>query len=382
VAVLAAHDLTIEYATGRGLLRAVDHVSFTVEEAGSTLGIIGESGSGKTSMVSLLTRVYPRNTARAGGTVVFDGQDISALSAEEYRRRVRWSRIAVVFQGAMNSFNPVLRVGRQVGERLLLDGRLSKREVTREVERLFELVGLTRDVARAYPHELSGGMKQRASIASALSMGPSLLILDEPTSALDVSVQAQIMNLLKRLKGERKLTYLFITHDIALAADIADTIAVVHAGELRELGPADDVLTSPRDPYTQQLLASVPRLHGDRPPSFLAGAPPDPLQRPAGCRFHPRCPRTFAPCAVRPPALVTVAEGHMARCWLHADAPGTAGAAAGDAAGGAAGAAGTAGTAEDSGAAEAAGAGSAGTASAEDAGRAVDIDAPSREARR
>ena len=317
MAFLEARDLLIEYETSRGALRAVDQVSFSVEEAGTTIGIIGESGSGKTSMVSLLTRVFPRNTRAVGGTVTYQGTDLTALTAEQYRRTIRWNEIAVVFQGAMNSFNPVLRVGRQVGERLLLDGRMTSKEANAEVERLFELVGLSRDVARAYPHELSGGMKQRAAIASALSLNPSVLILDEPTSALDVSVQAQIMNLLKRLKWEQGLTYLFITHDIALAADLADTIVVVHAGEIREIGPADAVLTSPRDPYTERLLASVPRVHGDTRPGYLGGAPPDPMDRPAGCRFLPRCPRAFEACG-RPPALYPVGEHHHARCWLYA----------------------------------------------------------------
>lgn len=318
MAILKATDLLIEYATARGPLRAVDGVSFELAEKGGTLGIIGESGSGKTSMVSLLTRVYPKNTERIGGAVIYNGRNLTELNSQEYRRTVRWNEISVVFQGAMNSFNPVLRLWRQVGERLLLDRRMSKREVYREVERLLELVGLPRTVARAYPHELSGGMKQRAAIASALSLDPSLVILDEPTSALDVSVQAQIMNLLKRLKWERGLSYLFITHDIALAADLADSIAVVHAGELREIGPADSVLTAPRDPYTERLLASVPRVHGAEPPGFLRGAPPDPMQRPSGCRFRPRCPYAFDPCAERPPELVAVGEAHSARCWLHA----------------------------------------------------------------
>ena len=318
MAFLEATDLLLEYETPRGALRAVDRVSFAIEEPGETLGIIGESGSGKTSMVSLVTRVLPRNAGKVGGRIVYGGRDLTALSAEQYRRTVRWSEIAVVFQGAMNSFNPVLRIGPQVGERLLLDG-MPRAKAAAEVERLFELVGLTADVARAYPHELSGGMKQRAAIASALSLNPSLVILDEPTSALDVSVQAQIMNLLKRLKWERRLSYLFITHDIALAADLADSIAVVHAGELREFGPADAVLTSPRDPYTERLLASIPRIHGEQRPGFLAGAPPDPMDRPAGCRFRPRCPRAFEPCATRPPELVEVGERHLARCWLYAD---------------------------------------------------------------
>ena len=320
MAFLEATDLLLEYDTARGPLRAVDGVSFAIDEPGVTLGIIGESGSGKTSMVALLTRVFARNVGAVGGRVVYRGREISALPQEEYRRTVRWNEIAVVFQGAMNSFNPVIRVGSQVGERLYIDRRMSKTQALREVERLFDLVGLPAAAARLYPHELSGGMKQRAAIASALTLDPSLLILDEPTSALDVSVQAQIMNLLKRLKWERGLTYIFITHDIALAADIADIVAVVHAGELREIGPADTVLTAPKDPYTERLLASVPRMHGAARPGFLTGAPPDPMQPAAGCRFHARCPKAFAPCAASPPPLIDTGGGHLARCWLHAAA--------------------------------------------------------------
>ncbi len=319
MAFLTVSDIFLEYETPRGALRAVDDVSFTIEERGETLGIIGESGSGKTSMVSVMTRVFPRNVRRFGGTVTFDGTEISALSDEQYRRKIRWSEIAVVFQGAMNSFNPVIRVGFQVAERLLLDRTMSKADAFKEVERLFELVGLSRDVVRLFPHELSGGMKQRAAIASALTLKPSLIVLDEPTSALDVSVQAQIMNLLKKLKWELGFTYIFITHDIALAADIADRIAVVHAGELREFGPADTVLTAPKDPYTERLLASIPRLHGAEKPGFLTGAPPDPMSRPAGCRFEPRCPYAFDRCAAEQPPLFHPAPDHSARCWRLAD---------------------------------------------------------------
>ena len=315
--ILAAREIVIKFSLRGRVLTAIRGASLDLYE-GKTLAIVGESGSGKSVFTKSFIGMLDENGWIDSGSIAYGGRDLTALSTEQYRRTVRWSEIAVVFQGAMNSFNPVLRVGPQVGERLLLDG-MPRAKMEAEVERLFELVGLTRDVARAYPHELSGGMKQRAAIASALSLNPSLVILDEPTSALDVSVQAQIMNLLKRLKWERGLSYLFITHDIALAADLADSIAVVHAGELREFGPADAVLTSPRDPYTERLLASVPRVHGEQAPGFLAGAPPDPMDRPAGCRFRPRCPRAFEPCATRPPELVEVGERHRARCWLYAD---------------------------------------------------------------
>ena len=222
----------------------------------------------------------------------------------------------MVFQGAMHSLNPVVRVGDQVGERLLSDG-VSKSDTAIRVNELLTRVGLPTGTGSRYPHELSGGMKQRVMIATALTHDPPLLILDEPTSALDVSIQAQIMNLLKELKAERQISMLFITHDLALASDICDHIAVVYAGQVRELGSADDVLTKPQDPYTQRLLASIPGLHDEQPPDFLPGAPPDVRDAIPGCRFVTRCPLAFEPCDKEPPPLIEVKSGQWSRCWLH-----------------------------------------------------------------
>jgi oligopeptide/dipeptide ABC transporter ATP-binding protein len=208
-------------------------------------------------------------------------------------------------------------MGVQVGERMLAEGNSTRQAVRERSKELFQLVGLTAENLSRYPHELSGGMKQRAAIAMALTMGPDVVILDEPTSALDVSVQAQIINLLKRLKWELGLSMLFITHDIALASDISDSLAVIHAGELREYGTAEDVLLRPADPYTQALVGSIPRLHGDKNPEFVSGAPPDPADLPEGCRFNPRCRFVFGPCRRDPPPLIQVGAGHHARCWLY-----------------------------------------------------------------
>ncbi len=231
--LLSVRDLRLEYATERGPLRAVDGISFDLEE-GEALGIIGESGSGKTSLAITLMRLLPRNATLLGGTMQLAGQDIGALSDEAFRQQVRWSRMAMVFQGAMHSLNPVVRVGDQVAERLRADG-MSKHDAAVRVGELLGRVGLPGGTASRYPHELSGGMKQRVMIATALTHDPPLLILDEPTSALDVSIQAQIMNLLKELKAERRISMLFITHDLALASDLCDHIAVVYAGQVREL---------------------------------------------------------------------------------------------------------------------------------------------------
>jgi peptide/nickel transport system ATP-binding protein len=261
-------------------------------------------------------RLLPRNGALVGGEMRLDGRDLTTLSDEELRRTVRWSRVAMVFQGAMHSLNPVVRVSDQVGERLRADG-LARAEVGRRVEGLLGRVGLPAGTASRYPHELSGGMKQRVMIATALTHEPALLILDEPTSALDVSIQAQIMNLLKELKAERRITMLFITHDLALASDLCDDILVMYAGQIRELGAAEAVLGQPLDPYTRALLAAIPSLHDERPPRFLPGAPPDMRIPMPACRFAPRCPFVFEPCLEQPPPLLSVRPAHAARCWLH-----------------------------------------------------------------
>jgi oligopeptide/dipeptide ABC transporter ATP-binding protein len=261
--------------------------------------------------------LLPKNVARFDGSVKLNDREILTLSAEEYRKQIRWSKIAMVFQGAMSVLNPVVRVGDQVSEPLLLDHRMDKKAAKAKVESLLERVGLTRDIYRRYAHELSGGQKQRVIIATALALNPDLLILDEPTSALDVSVQAQIMNLLKDLKQDPGISMIFITHDIGLASDLCDTIAVAYAGQHIEYGPADRVLVEPRNPYTRLLLASLPRLRETQRPTAMPGEPPDLTNPPAGCRFHPRCPYRFEPCDHRMPPAISIDDGGHARCWLN-----------------------------------------------------------------
>jgi ABC-type glutathione transport system ATPase component len=276
MSLLRVEGLSVGYTGTRGLVRAVDGVSLTVDGPGEAVGIIGESGSGKSSMALALMRLLPRNAQVSAQRIMFRDQDISALTEDEFRRQVRWSGISMVSQGAQHALNPVIAVGDQVAERLRADG-VTASDARARVDGLMGRVGLPSGTSRRYPHELSGGMRQRVMIAMALTHDPPLVILDEPTSALDVSVQAQIMNLLKELKWERGVSMLFITHDLALASDLCDRIVVVYAGQVREDGPADDVLTLPR------------------------------------------CPSVFERCA-EPPPLVDVASGHQARCWLEVPA--------------------------------------------------------------
>ncbi|MGH2530770.1 MAG: ABC transporter ATP-binding protein [Thermomicrobiales bacterium] len=315
--LLEVDDLYLHYAAGGRTVRAVDGVSFTIAEKGQAVGIVGESGSGKTSLANALMRMLPKNVARFDGSIRLDGRDLRELPDEEFRREIRWQRMAMVFQGAMNVLNPVLKVGDQIIEPLLLDGRFEKRAARIKVEGLLERVGLPRDIFSRYPHELSGGQKQRVVIATALVLNPDLLILDEPTSALDVSVQAQIMNLLKDLKADPGVSMIFITHDIGLASDLCDSIAVAYAGEHVEFGPAERVLLEPRHPYTQLLLASLPRLHETERPRPMPGEPPDLMAPPPGCRFHPRCPYRFEPCDHDHPPEIAMPDGGHARCWLN-----------------------------------------------------------------
>ncbi len=311
---LDAQNLKLHYSTERGPVHAVDDVSFRIEE-GEGLGVVGESGCGKTSLANSIMRLLPPNIAAYSGTMQFDGEDIMKLPDDEFRSKIRWKKIAMVFQGAMNSLNPVLRVGLQVAEPLIAN-RVSKSQAESKAHDLLHLVGLPDDTSRRFPHELSGGMKQRVVIAMSLVLQPSLLVLDEPTSALDVSIQAQIMNLLKKLKRDLKLSVLFITHDIALASDVCDRFAVLYAGQVIEVGDADHILLEPQHPYTQKLLASTPRLRSDHKPDFISGAPPDLVTPPAGCRFHPRCPYIFEPCR-RDPPMYSLTEFQASRCWLH-----------------------------------------------------------------
>lgn len=295
MSVLELEDLTLHYSTKLGAVKAVDGVSFELEK-GRTLAFVGESGCGKTSTAIAILRLLPKNVARYDGKIIFEGANIMELGDEQFRKQVRWRGISMVFQGAMNALNPTARVGKQVMEPVLTHLESESEEAkVRAIESLTH-VGLPEDIMKRYPHELSGGMKQRVIIAMALILRPGLVILDEPTSALDVMTQANIMNLLKELKSEEGLSYLFITHDLSLASELADDIAIMYGGQLVEIGPAEEIYKNAQHPYSQGLLKSIPRLRSSEPPVFIPGVPADLVDSPRACRFHPRCFVAFEKC--------------------------------------------------------------------------------------
>ncbi|OYT61274.1 MAG: dipeptide/oligopeptide/nickel ABC transporter ATP-binding protein, partial [Thermofilum sp. ex4484_15] len=303
--LLEVRGLKLYYWTVRGVVRAVDGVSLSIAR-GETLALVGESGCGKSSLALAIMRLLPRNVYLYEGSIKLDGLELTNLSEEDMRTKVRWRKISMVFQGAMNALNPVIKVGDQVAEPLIIHEGISRSEAMKAVVEALSMVRLPDYIMDRYPHELSGGMKQRVVIAMALLMKPELIILDEPTSALDVITQANIMNLLKKLKRELSLSYIFITHDLALASELADKVAVMYGGKIVEVGPAEAIYGKPKHPYTSKLIASVPTLRTDKKLEFIPGSPPNLINPPPGCRFHPRCPYAMDICKREEPPLIEV----------------------------------------------------------------------------
>ena len=314
--LLELDGLALRYVTEAGEVAAVDGVSFTLGR-GESMGLVGESGCGKTSVALSLLRLAPENARYASGEIRWRGVDLLGLPDTEMRKR-RWREISMVFQGAMNAWNPVYRIGRQITEAMdqHFDPPLTAAETERRLGRLLELVGLDPAVADRFPHELSGGMRQRAVIAMALSCEPEMVVADEPTTALDVIVQAQILAELRRIQEELGLAVLYISHDMAVIAQVTDVIGVMYAGRLVELGPTREVFRRPRHPYSYLLLSSIPSVTGPRRrPVALDGSPPDLFAPPPGCHFHPRCPWATDRCRSEAPPMAPVAPGHGAACW-------------------------------------------------------------------
>jgi oligopeptide/dipeptide ABC transporter ATP-binding protein len=314
-ALLETEDLQVWFdLPGGGTLHAVQGVSLGLER-GERLGLVGESGCGKTTTALALMGLLPAN-ATVSGRVLLDGTDI-LRGAEETMRPHRWVDLSMVFQGAMNAFNPVKTVGSQIVEVLELHQRAVGRAARLRTGELLAAVGIPDDRADRYPHEFSGGMRQRAAIAMALACNPSVLIADEPTTALDVMVQAQILELLDSLCRDFGLALLLVTHDLPVVAQLCDRGAVMYAGELVEHGSVDALFHAPRHPYTRLLFAATPDLHGDGLPASIPGAPPRLDRQNEGCPFRPRCDRAFARCVDQRPLLRTVAPEHGAACHLN-----------------------------------------------------------------
>jgi oligopeptide/dipeptide ABC transporter, ATP-binding protein, C-terminal domain len=313
--LLEVSDLKLYYRTTKGVVKAVDRINFGIER-GETLALVGESGCGKSSMAKAIIRLLPRNIHTYEGSIIMDGMDIMKLSEEEFRRQIRWRKISMVFQGALNALNPVLKVGYQVAEPLIIHNKMDKEEALKRAREMLKHLGIAETFADRYSFELSGGMRQRVVIAMALITNPELVILDEPTSSLDVITQANIMNLLKKLKAERRQTFMLITHDMALASELADKVATMYAGQLVELAKAEAFYERPLHPYTQKLMRSVPTLRGEKVLESIPGAPPNLINPPSGCRFHPRCDRTMEICRKEEPPLLQK-DDHMVKCWLY-----------------------------------------------------------------
>ena len=323
--ILRVRDLALHYFTSQGVVRALDGLSFDLYP-GETLGLVGESGCGKTTTGMALLGMPSPPGRIVGGSILIDGVETVGMSDRRLRREVRWSKIAMVFQGAMNCLTPVYTVRDLMAETWRehqIGGKAAGAGPEAPMAKYIRLVGLPESVLGRYPHELSGGMKQRVVIAMALFLEPKVIVMDEPTTALDVIVQAQILNLIKGLKRDLGLSYIFITHDLATEAEIADRIMVMYAGKMAELGTSEDMFGAPAHPYTQKLLASTPRLrHRVSELAFIPGAPPDLIAPPPGCRFAPRCPFARPKCLTDEPPPAALGPGHLAACWKAAKDPG------------------------------------------------------------
>lgn len=313
--LLRVENLRLHFRTTQGVVQAVDGISFELDK-GKAVAVLGESGCGKTSLARALLRLLPRNVETYDGRVWIEGREIMGLGEEEFRREIRWVKISMVMQAAMNALNPVLRVGDQVAEPLVVHEGMAKPQAMERAREAIRMVGVPEDFLSRYAFELSGGMRQRVVLAMALVLHPPLVLLDEPTSALDVLTQANIFNTLKRIKKEIGTSFLLITHDIATSSELADHVAVMYAGQLVEYSDARHFFREPQHPYSRKLMASLPRLHQENKPEFIPGTPPSLLHPPSGCRFAERCQRRFEKCDQDPPTFRDA--DRQVRCWLYA----------------------------------------------------------------
>lgn len=314
--LLTVNNLEVEYVTRRGVIKAVDNVSFVVNE-NEVLGLAGESGCGKSTTAHAVTRILKPPAVIAGGEILFKDTDILKMSEEELRD-FRWRHLSIVFQSAMNSLNPVLTVGTQIIDAIQAHTPMKSREATARAQELLEVVNIDPQRISSYPHQLSGGMRQRVVIAIALALNPELIVLDEPTTALDVVVQKEILDEIRQLQEKFKFSLLFITHDLSLLVEFSDRIAIMYAGQIAEIAPSAEIFTAPQHPYTIRLMNSFPTIHGPRQElQGIPGSPPDLAAPPTGCRFHPRCDKIMEfPCRQLVPKLIENKPGHASACHL------------------------------------------------------------------
>jgi peptide/nickel transport system ATP-binding protein len=325
-ALVELRGLTVDYGVGERHVRAVDGIDLTIH-AGEVVGLAGESGCGKTTVANAVMQILRPPAYVAGGSILFGGEDLVGRKREQLRR-YRWQNVSMVFQSAMNSLNPVMRVGDQFVDMMRAHQKVSKRVALARAADLLDVVGIDRRRVRAYPHELSGGMRQRVIIAMALALGPELLIMDEPTTALDVVVQREILQQVQDLKRDLGFAVLFITHDLSLLVEFADRIAIMYAGEIVESAPSAQLHKNPQHPYTRGLMESFPPLTGPLQRLVgIPGSPPDLADPPSGCRFHPRCPLcvpegpAYRKQTTERPLLRLVRPEHFAACHLVEGAP-------------------------------------------------------------
>ena len=320
MAILALENLKVDYASGGGRVKAVDRATFVVPD-GQVVGLVGESGCGKTTLARAITGVMPRNARIAGGRIVFEGRDLVTASPRE-QADVLWRKIAFIPQSAMNALDPVYRIASQIREVLVERGNYRKADVGPRIDLLLQMVGLDPGRQHDYPHQFSGGMRQRVGIALALALEPKLLIADEPVTALDVIVQRQVLDTLRDLQQRLGLSIVMVTHDISVVAYICDRVVVMYAGQVVEAGPVGEVLARPRHPYTMGLTNAFPDLARAADQLVpIPGAPPDLRDPPNGCRFAARCPFVVARCRTEDPPLAEVDDDHVASCWRADEAP-------------------------------------------------------------
>ncbi len=314
--ILEISDLAIEYHTDDAVIHAVNGINLNVKH-GETIGLVGETGAGKTTIARSILRILQTPPAKfCGGKIVFQGQNIMALSEKEMRK-IRGDKIAMIFQDPMTALNPIEKVGDQIAEAIGLHNKVTRVESEQRTREMLEMVGIPAERYKEYPHQFSGGMKQRVVIAMALACNPILLLADEPTTALDVTIQAQVLEMMQTLKEKLGTSVVLITHDLGVVADCCDSVAVVYAGEIVEYGTAEHIFDYPAHPYTIGLFNSLPKLDSNESRlKPIKGLMPDPTNLPQGCKFCERCPEATEACALRPPDVVEVSPGHIVKCIM------------------------------------------------------------------